>query len=512
MNKNYKLVIIIVLLLISLIVVLSFINYKTTLTLVHDQIEEQSLPLSLDNIYTDIQKQVLQPYLITSMMANNTFIAEWLQDNEKRPDSVKNYLSAIKNKYGLLSAILVSERTRAYYTQDGFLETLNPENKDNSWYFRFKDSPDDKEINIDTNAKIDTEVIMFMNNKIFDKKDKLIGITSTGVKIGSVNSMLNMFKKKYRLEVSIYDKDQNIILAQKENQAKNLNEISEYTPFSKAISSQYATSFSFTKDEHQYFVNIKYIPELNLHILVRAKASDFTGSLKKTYYMDIFISLFITLFVALIMSAIIKSYVDKLESSNAQKDILLKEVHHRVKNNLNITTSMLGLQAMQESEDVRNHLLKSKSRIDAIAAVHEILYKQDNFSEINFYAYIKKLEASLLGMFGKNKTFTLAVDVDRSLILPLDTMIQFGLMVNEMLTNTIKYAQNKKGLEITISLEEKNGHYTFVYRDNGEEVVDIASMPMAKGLGSTFIDICVKQLDGTLTKKFEGGLWYMLVF
>ena len=512
MNKNYRLVIIIVLLLMLLTLVLSVVNHKATLKLVHKQIETQSLPLSLDNIYTDIQKHILEPYLITSMMANDTFIADWLQENEKKPNKVKNYLSAIKKRYGLLSAILVSEKTKNYYTQNGFLETLHPSNSENSWYFRFKNSSHNKEINIDTNKKIDSNAIMFMNNKIFDAQHQLIGITSTGVKIGSINKMLNMFKNHYKLEVSLYDKKQNIVLSQKNNKIKNLNEVKEFIPFKHKLRANASTTFNYTLGEDIFFVNTKYIPELNLHILVKAKASDFTGSLNKTYYINLVISILITIFIALIILYIIKSYVKKIEESNTQKDMLLKEVHHRVKNNLNITTSMLGLQAMQESEETKLHLLKSKSRIDAIATVHEMLYKQDNFSEINFYEYITKLETLSLRTFNKNKIFELIIDADKELKLPLDTMIQFGLMVNEMLTNTIKYAENKNGLKIIISLIKEKNKYIFKYKDNGEETLDINLISNSKGLGSKLIEINTKQLDAQLTKYYDNGLCYEVTF
>ena len=189
MNKNYKLFILVILLLLLLTTVLSIVNYKTTSTLVYNQIEKQSLPLALDNIYTDIQKQIIEPYLITSMMANDTFVKEWLK-SDGNPAKIQEYLLAIKNEYGLLSAILVHDKTKNYYTQNGFLETLHLQNRDNKWYFRFKNSQNDREINIDTNVKIDKALIMFMNNKILDKNKKLIGITSTGVKIASINKNL----------------------------------------------------------------------------------------------------------------------------------------------------------------------------------------------------------------------------------------------------------------------------------------------------------------------------------
>lgn len=498
--------------LLLLTMVLSVVNYKTTFTLVHNQIEKQSLPLALDNIYTDIQKQIIEPYLITSMMANDTFVKEWLL-GDGDPKKIKEYLLAVKSKYGLLSAILVHDKSKNYYTQNGFLETLHPENRDNRWYFRFKNSPNDREINIDTNVKIDKSLIMFMNNKILDSNNKLIGITSTGVKIASINKMLEMFKRKYHLEVYLFDNNANIILTQKNKKSlTSLNEIEEFQNHQETLLAKNSNMFQYEDSGEKFIVNTKYIPELNLHILVKAKLSDFTGSIKSTFYFSLFISLFTTFIVALVILYIIKSSLLKLQKSNEQKDILLKEVHHRVKNNLNLTASMLGLQAISESDEISQHLLKSKSRIEAIATVHEMLYKQNNFTQINFYDYVTKLEVLVINMFSLRKKPILIVDVERDLIMPLDVMVQFGLMINEMFTNTIKYANNAEGLIVTISLVHENKGYIFRYKDNGDKELEMKLFESSKGLGSKLIGLNVKQLNGTLKRYYDKGLCYKVTF
>lgn len=512
MNKNHRLILLIVSVLLFLAVILSGVNYKTTFKLVRNQIEQQSLPLSLDNIYTDIQKQIIKPYLITSMMANDTFVKEWLTRNEE-PKKIKQYLKAIKNRYGLLSAILVHDKTKNYYTQNGFLEKLHPDNRDNRWYFRFKNSAKEREINIDTNIKIDNAVIMFMNNKILNDDGKLIGITSTGVKIASIHKMLEMFKNKYHMEVYLFDKDANIILTQKNGKSlKNLTDLKEFQLHKKELLSKKSTMFSYESNNEKYIFNTKYIAELDLHILVKAKLSDFTGSIQQIFYFNLAISLLATILIAFIILSIVNSSLKKLEKSNKQKEILLNEVHHRVKNNLNLTASMLGLQAIQEDEVIRLHLLKSKSRIEAIATVHEMLYKYNTFSEINFYDYILRLETIILTMFKKNQKFKLLIDVERELTLPLESMVPFGLIINEMFTNSIKYAKNSKQLKVNISLKKESQGYTFFYKDNGEEEINMQKIQNSKGLGSKLIELNIKQLNGNLTKYYNQGLSYEINF
>lgn len=509
-NNNYKLVFLIVLMLLLLTLVLSFVNYKTTFTLVHNQIEEQSLPLSLDNIYTEVQENILKPYLITSMIANDTLVKKWILEDKEETKVIQEYLYSIKKEYDLLSVILVSDKTKNYYTQNGFLEKLNINNRDNSWYFRFKKSSIDKEINIDKNEKIDSSYIMFMNNKIFDKQNNLIGITSCGIKIDAIYKMLHRFREKYHLEVYIYDKDSNVILGQ--GNIKNLKEISEFKDYTKRLQSKKTLMFEYILDGDKYIVNKKYINELNLHIVVKAKVKDFTSSLERSFYISILISFIVSILITIAILYIVRTSLHKLEQSNEQKDILLKEVHHRVKNNLNIIGSMLGLQAFQEDNVIKKHLMKGKSRIDAIAAVHEMLYKQDNLKEINFFDYINKIELLTSKIVTDTKGLQLDIDIDKEFVLALDKMVQFGLMINEMFTNTFKYAKNSKGLYIKISLEKSIDGYVFYYKDNGEVEVDIDNMNNSKGLGTKLINICANQLNAKVKKSYENGLSYEVSF
>lgn len=498
--------------LLLLTMVLSVVNYKTTFSLVQNQIEKQSLPLSLDNIYTDIQKQIIEPYLITSMMANDTFVKEWIQTDDS-PEKIQKYLSSIKEEYGLLSAILVHDKTKNYYTQNGFLETLNPENRDNKWYFRFKESQKSREINIDTNVKIDKSIIMFMNNKILDENSNLIGITSTGVKIDSIDKMLQMFREKYHLEVYLFDKNLNIILTQKNTKViDNLSSEDEFMQNRDKLLSEVSTMFEYKRDGEEYIVNTKYISELDIHILVKAKLSDFTTSIEKTFYFNLFISILTTIIVALVILYIVESSIMKLQKSNAQKDILLKEVHHRVKNNLNVIASILGLQANGKVAEIKEELYRSKSRIESIAIVHEMLYKQEDYEEITFNDYVLKLKQLILSMHLNSSNTTISLRENHNLTLPLNIMIQFGLIINEMLTNSLKYARNSEGIKIDISLSMQDDSFVFSYIDNGENTLEEASLKKSSGLGFRLIDLSVQQLNGSLTKHYNSGLHYEVRF
>ena len=229
--------------------------------------------------------------------------------------------------------------------------------------------------------------------------------------------------------------------------------------------------------------------------------------------MNITLATILVMFFGLFYHLGIESSLLKLQKSNEQKDMLLKEVHHRVKNNLNITASMLGLQAMQEENIIKGHILKSKSRIDAIATVHEMLYKHDNFKEINFYDYLMRLETLLFSMYDEKERYSIEQKIDKTISFELNLMVQLGLIVNEMITNSIKHAKNEKNkITINISLEKELHEFVLKYSDNGDVEMSEEAFKRSKGLGVKLINLSIKQINGKMKHYIDNGLYYEVRF
>ena len=210
----------------------------------------------------------------------------------------------------------------------------------------------------------------------------------------------------------------------------------------------------------------------------------------------------------------IESTLNALIASNKQKDLLLKEVHHRVKNNLNITASILGLQTKGKDEITKDELLKSKTRIEAIALVHEMLYKHDNFEQIPFNEYILKIKALLISIIKEKQNVSIDILNNNNITLSLDKMIQFGLIINELLTNSIKHNLECENLKIIISLQKDNNKYKFFYTDSGSSKVTSEVLHTENSLGIRLIKLSAKQLDASLEiiHNEQNGLTYRLEF
>lgn len=216
--------------------------------------------------------------------------------------------------------------------------------------------------------------------------------------------------------------------------------------------------------------------------------------------------LFFMLAIAVIYHLYIESAYKELASSNEEKEILLQEIHHRVKNNLNMMSSILGLQGKSNNPETLKLINANRQRLDSIAIVHEILYASKNFTHINFKDYVEKLSHHLLFACSKEK---IRIKIEsQDILLYLDTMVSLGLIMQELLTNSLKYAVENGGyIDIKLSYIE-NDLYILSYSDSGVNTMKNVS----KGLGIKLIELKMKQLDGQMVLDKSKGFSYEIHF
>jgi len=203
---------------------------------------------------------------------------------------------------------------------------------------------------------------------------------------------------------------------------------------------------------------------------------------------------------------------DKLRDSLLQKETLLKEVHHRVKNNLQVISSLLNLQ-QQTIEDpvLQEKFISSIMRVNTMARIHEMIYGDKNLSSINIEKYFSKLLRSLYQIY---KTEASKVDVQvnmdiHDVIFYPDKAIPLGLILNEIACNSFKYAFNDEGV-FYLNLSEENGKYKLVMGDNGKGLPENLE---TDSLGLSLIPILCDQIDGELeVVNSKKGLEYRITF
>ncbi len=201
---------------------------------------------------------------------------------------------------------------------------------------------------------------------------------------------------------------------------------------------------------------------------------------------------------------------NKLFKSHREKEILLKEVHHRVKNNLNVLASILGLQALKEEKHTKDILINNKLKIESMSMAHEMLYRHEDYSSISFNQYAKTLFLHICELFDKkdSKIEILSQDVE----FPLEMMLKIGLILNEMITNSLKYAQLKAPLLVKLSCHEEDKFYIFEFSDNKEDIIEIEKIKNSKGIGMKLIELITKEFDGALNISCNHGVKYKFTF
>ncbi len=205
----------------------------------------------------------------------------------------------------------------------------------------------------------------------------------------------------------------------------------------------------------------------------------------------------------------------KLRESVKEKEVLLKEVHHRVKNNLQIINSILNLQSSYISDKkILDIITESQNRIRSMSYIHESLYQTENFSSINFKGYIDNLITNLVYSYQVGSDLNIDKNID-DIDLSLDYAIPCGLILNELITNALKYAydnhQNKGKVIINIKEKSKNIIEMNV-QDFGKGLPKDFDIETTETLGLSLVHTLVDQIDGKLFIKNDGGTNILIIF
>lgn len=291
--------------------------------------------------------------------------------------------------------------------------------------------------------------------------------------------------------------------------------------------------WTFTTDNT---IRLSSLPYGTYTLQVKGRGSDgnwsthvlnYTVVVIKPFYKTIaFILLVIILFIGLIyayfkyklyqlkknnkkLELTVSNRTAQLNSSLQQKEILLKEVHHRVKNNLSVIGGLLSLQSNNtDNEQAKLAMQESQNRINAIAIVHHRLYQHDAMDYIEIKSFIKDLYGQVATIFS-NKTSIIAFNLNvPNLLLDIDTAVPLGLIINELITNSYKYAFAVMAHgSITIHITTTTtGHYVLTYTDDGEGLPPLFNIATSNTLGIKIIRLLTTQLSGTVAYVYSNKL------
>ena len=203
----------------------------------------------------------------------------------------------------------------------------------------------------------------------------------------------------------------------------------------------------------------------------------------------------------------------ELKNSLAEKEVLLREIHHRVKNNMQIISSLLNLQIQFEDLDETVGVLKeSQGRVKSMAIIHEKLYQSSSLTNINFKEYIEKLILDIFYSYGIVTSSIESILEIKDINLNIDTAIPLGLIINELVTNSVKYAFPELSGRIFVELKSNQDQLELTIADNGIGIPEGVDLENSKTLGLQLVNSLVTQLEGELKLDLNNGTEFKIIF
>lgn len=320
-----KTIIILTIIMLSGLVITNYIYYKASQMTVRSSLVDGILPLTRDNIYSEIQTNLVRPVFLSSLMANDTFLKDWAISGEQNTARITNYLKTIRDKYDFFSTFFISENTRRYYHFSGITKIISEKDKHDQWYYRFTKSGKDYELDVDTNEAENNTLTIFINNRISDYKGRLIGVTGVGLKMNKISTLLQSYKDHYGCVVYLVNTDgiiqahPNEKLTEKADihRLKGIRELAEIILSTKSTTSIY----DFRRNNEHIFLSVRYIPEFNWFLLVEVDENSRMSLIRKNIMINLILGILMSAAVIAISVFVINHFQKRLEYMSATDEL-----------------------------------------------------------------------------------------------------------------------------------------------------------------------------------------------
>lgn len=299
----------------------SIAGYIVSRDTIRRDIVEQGLPLTGDTIYSEIQKDILRPTFISSLMAHNSFLRDWVLDGEKNTGQIVRYLAEVKQKYGTVTSFLVSNNSHKYYYAAGTLKSVNATEKRDQWFFRVRDMRQPYEINVDYDMGNQDAVTVFVNYRVLDYQGNFIGAAGVGLTLDTLAGTIDDVQKRFHRSVYFVAPDGTIVAAGRTAHAPqgSIYRLPGIASIAARIinHSPEPTRLEYQQDHATVMVNSRFIPELGWYLVVSQNEREAVKPLLRVFMMNLAISALVTLLVLLLTLFAVNRFRHRLENTAA---------------------------------------------------------------------------------------------------------------------------------------------------------------------------------------------------
>ena len=293
-------------------------GYLVSKQAIRSAIIGQDLPLTSSNIYSEIQKDLVRPVLISSTMANDTFLRDWVLQGEKDVTEMARYLREVKERYGAFSSFFVSDKSAIYYTGEGVFKRVSPQEPRDAWYYRVRDMKEQYEINVDPDLANKDALTIFINYRVYDFVGNYIGATGIGLTVDAVRHLIADYQERFQRTIYFVDLQGKVVLfGNRADRDPNLRAVEGLVPQLDGILAAKSGSYQYVRDGDNHILNVNYLPELKWYLFVEQNEALALAGIRQTLYANLGISLLVTLVVLLLTHLALGRYQQRMEEMAA---------------------------------------------------------------------------------------------------------------------------------------------------------------------------------------------------
>ena len=314
-RRQRNLTVVVSLLLAAGFLVTSLTSFFVSRASVRTQIAESELPLTSDNIYSEIQRDLLRPIFISSLMATDTFVRDWVIQGEVDDTRIIRYLKAIQTQYGTFTSFFVSERTRVYYHADGILKKVSEQEPRDVWYFRVRTMKEPYEINVDPDLANKDAMTVFINYRVLDYEGKYIGVTGVGLTVQAVKALIESYQSRYSRRIFFVDKDGVVRLhgARFPEGVTRISQMEGLSGVAREALAQPTGYFTYKSEGKSIHLSTRHISEFGWHLMVEQAEDPALKGILRTLIWNLAVCGVVIVVVLVVTNVTLSSYQRTIE-------------------------------------------------------------------------------------------------------------------------------------------------------------------------------------------------------
>jgi len=246
------------------------VSYIIAAHSMRQSIVETELPLTGSNIYSEIQTDLVRPILVSSLMANDTFVQDWLHSGETDLAAITRYLQKIQKQYNAFTAFLISRDTQAYYHFSAPPRHVKRDDPADAWFFRSIEASAPYEVNVDINKQQDDAVTVFINYRVLDHDGKMIALTGIGLDFRTVRNIVSRYREQFDRNIYFVDQRGDIVVATDADTPVGASILTAQGlgPIAGHILNEETGRYSFKRDGRTILLSHRLIPDLGWRVMV----------------------------------------------------------------------------------------------------------------------------------------------------------------------------------------------------------------------------------------------------